>query len=85
MRAGSEAVAVGGGGLDEETVRAARTAVVGADERTVLEPARRAVTCTTLVFAGVAFLAAVRCWRREDVFSDAVPFLADAAFLATGA
>ena len=38
MRVGSG----GAGGLDEETVRTARTAVAGVDECTVVEPAREA-------------------------------------------
>jgi len=40
------------GGLDE-TVLTARTALVGADDRTVVERGRCAVSCTTLVFADV--------------------------------
>jgi hypothetical protein len=85
VRTCPEAVAVGGGGLDEETVRTARTAVVGADERTVVEPAWRAVACTTLVFVGGALAATFRCCWRRDVLADAVSLLADAVSLPAGA
>lgn len=60
---------VGGGVVDRATVRTARTAAVGVDDRTGVELARRVVVCTTLVFAGVA-LATFRVCVGEFFLAD---------------